>query len=200
MTVHNRLRGLQDRARNAGWRIQWIPWQKPGQLAYVYNTPLTLFTGFGGAALFVGTIAYMLFPIFKTGRHPISSPEQLYPLIGVAASGLALILIGRIYATFVKQAGWKKVNAHCIDREVQKRSGYSGQGREVAWEYRLLCTFTFNGRKYEVTPEASHVVAFTSRERLEQYLKKRIGPGGACRLWIDARNPQHAIFDKKQRI
>jgi len=200
MTFQNRVRDLQDRARNANWRIQWIPWQEPGRPEYVYNTPLTLATGFGGATLFLGAAGHVFFPVFRPNQNLEPSPEELYATIGVAVSGLAIILLGRIYAAFSKQAGWKAVTARCLDREIQERHSYSGGKRSTAWEYRLLCSFNFNGRKYKVTPEASRIVAFTSHENAEQYLKTRIKPDGTCRLWIDTRNPLHAVFHKKQKI
>ncbi len=200
MVLQKKLRDIQDRVRNAGWRIKSIPWQESGRPEYVYNTPLTLVTGFGGAALFIGAAGHVFFPIFRSGKNPEPAPEELYVTIGVAISGLAIILLGRLWAAISKQAGWQKVTACCIDREIQKRYSYSGGKRSTSWEYRLLCTFHFNYRSYEVTPEASHTVAFMSERKVEEYLEERIRPDGTCRLWIDLKNPLHAVFHKKQKI
>jgi hypothetical protein len=58
----------------------------------------------------------------------------------------------------------------------------------------------FNGRSYKVTPEAAHMVAFISERKAEQFLAERIQPDATCRLWIDAKNPLHAVFHQKQKI
>ena len=200
MAFQEKIRALQDRMRNSGWRIQWIPWQESGKPEYVYNTPFTLVTGFGGAALFLGAAGHVFFPIFRTSGKPEPSPEEAYVIIGVALSGLAIILLGRIYAAIHKQAGWKKVTARCIDREIQKRHGYRDGDRQTCWEYRLLCTFDFKGQTYKVTPEPTHMVAFTSERKLQAYLDERIQPDHTCRVWIDSRNPLHAVFHRKQKI
>lgn len=52
MGVQTLVRNLQDKARNAGWRIQRIPRQEPGRPEYVYNTPF--FTRSGESAPNIG--------------------------------------------------------------------------------------------------------------------------------------------------
>lgn len=200
MAFQKTLRDLQDRVRNAGWRIQWIPWQGPGKPEYVYNTPLTLVTGFGGAALFLGAAGHVFFPVFRSGGAPDPSPEEIYLIILLALSGLAIILLGRFYAAFKRHADWQRVTARCVDREIQKRTGYRGGDRGTSWEYRLLCTFEFNGRAWQVTPEPSHMVAFNSQAKIERYLEERIQPDGTCKLWVDPSNPLHTMFHTRRNI
>jgi len=200
MALQKTLRDLQDRARNTGWRIHWIPWQAPGKPEYVYNTPLTLVTGFGGAALFLGAASHVFFPIFRSSGNSDPSPEEIYLIVFLAVCGLAIILLGRFYAAFKRHFDWQRVTARCVDREIQERSGYQGGDRVAGWEYRLLCTFDFNGRSYEVTPEPSYLVAFNSQSKLEQYLEERIQPNGTCKLWIDPSNPLHAMFHTRRNI
>lgn len=188
MSIPQKIRDAQDQIRDQGWRIESIPWQDAGRPEFVYNTPLTLMTGLGGATLFFGSIYWL---VAKDGQWPAL-------LSGIA--GLAIIFLGRLYASARKQAGWIGVTAQCIDLEQQERH-YPHQGNiKIIWEYRLLCAFTYNGREYRVTPESSHLAGFPSQERLQKYLDGRILSNGSCRLWIDPKNPLHTIFDKKQWI
>jgi hypothetical protein len=189
LNINKKLRDFQDQARDSGWRIKWIPWQEPGSVEYVYNTPFTLFTGFGGAALFLGSVVYLF--IFKHVQGQV---------LAIGLAGLVMIFLGRIYASFNKQAGWICLTARCIDREIQQRQ-YPGKGNiKIVWEYRLLCVFHHNGTEYKVTPEASHIAGFRSQELVQKYLCERIRPDETCKLWVDPRNPLHAVFDKKQWI
>lgn len=63
------LRKMQEMARNAGWRIKWIPWQEPGKVEMVYNTPLTLVTGLGGAAVFIGAMVLAVYRVHYSGKE-----------------------------------------------------------------------------------------------------------------------------------
>ena len=189
MKIENRLRDYQDKIRDEGWRIKWIPWQESGRPEYVYNTPLTKFTGLGGAALFVGAVTLMV--VSKTAG---------WPMLAAAIAGLAIIISGRFYAAFKKQYKWVCINAICIDREIMKSASVSEGNTKYVWEYRVICKFTLNGKEYKVTPEASHMMSFNSADAAMEYLNKRIKPDCKCRLWIDPANPLHAVFDKKQRI
>jgi hypothetical protein len=189
LNINNRLRDFQDKVRDSGWRIKWIPWQEHGRAEYIYNTPLTLFTGLGGAALFLGSVVYLLF--FK---------QFQWPILAIGLAGLVMIFLGRIYASFNKQTGWLQLTARCIDREIQERR-YPGKGNiKIIWEYRLLCEFNYDGTEYRVTPETSHIAGFQSQDLAQRYLSERIRSDGTCKLWIDPRNLLHAVFDKKQWI
>jgi hypothetical protein len=189
MKIENSLRDYQDRLRDEGWRIKWIPWQEPGRPEYVYNTPLTLFTGLGGAALFTGAVIWM-----------VVSKDIGWPLFAAAIAGLAIAISGRFYAAFRKQYKWACINATCIDREIRQCSVFSEGNTKYVWEFRVVCKFMFNGKEFKVTPEASHIMAFNSSDAVSQYLNEKIKPDCKCRLWIDPGNPLHAVFDKKQRI
>jgi hypothetical protein len=189
LNIKKDLRDFQDQARDGNWRIKWIPWQEPGSIEYVYNTPFTLFTGFGGALLFAGSIVYLLISKHVQGQA-----------LAIGLAGLVMIFLGRIYASFNKQGGWICLTARCMDREIQQRQ-YPGKGNiKIVWEYRLLCVFNHNGTEYKVTPEASHIAGFRSQELVQKYLCERIRPDGACKLWVDPKNHLHAVFDKKQWI
>jgi hypothetical protein len=189
LNIKNKLRDFQDQVRDSGWRIKWIPWQEPGSAEYIYNTPLTLFTGFGGAALFLWSVVYLL--ILKYVPRPI---------LAIGLAGLVMIFLGRIYAAFNKQDGWIQLTARCIDREIQERHYPSKGNINIVWECRLLCEFNHDGTECRVTPETSNIAGFQSQDLVQKYLTERIRPDGTCKLWVDPRNPLHAVFDKKQWI
>ena len=189
MSIKQKLRDYQDQIRDRGWRIKWIPWQEPGQAEYIHNTPLTLLTGFGGAALFFVSVVYLI--VFKHAQ---------WPILAVGLAGLVMIFLGRIYASINKQAGWLYLTARCIDRDIQERHYPSKGNVKIIWEFRLICEFTHNGTKYRVTPEASHTAGFQSQDLVQKYLNARMQPDSTCKLWVNPQNPLHTVFDKKQRI
>jgi len=80
------LRDFQDKVRDSGWWIKWIPWQEQGRSEYIYNIPLTLFAGFGGAALFLGSVIYLVF--FK---------QDQWPILAIGLAGLIMIFLGRAF-------------------------------------------------------------------------------------------------------
>jgi len=188
MSIRNNLRDLQGKIRDQGWRIKWIPWQEQDCAEYVYNTPLTIFTGFGGAAMFMGAALWLCFR------------QAQWHVLVIGLAGLLMIFLGRLYAAFKKQANWLCLASRCIDQEIKERHFPHKGNVKTVWEYRLLCTFSYNGSEFKVTPEASHVAGFQSQDLLGKYLNERIQPDGTCKLWVDPENPLHAVFDKKQRL
>jgi len=188
MNIQEMLHDSQDEIRDRGWRIKWIPWQEPGRGEYIYNTRFTLFAGFGGGALFFGSVYLLCFG------------HAQWPALAMGLIGLVMIFLSRIYASFHKQTGWICLTARCLDREIRERH-YPHRGNiKVVWEYRLICVFTHKGREYTATPEASHEAGFQSQEIVQTYLNDRIRPDRTCKLWVDPGNPIHAIFDSKQWI
>ena len=188
MTLQNTLREIQDQARDRGWRIQWIPWQPDGKVEVVYNTPLTLATGLGGAGLF-------LYSIFRVVSH--KAPPS-FILVGVA--GLVLAMLGRFYAAWRQQHGYVEVEAVCEDIEVQKFSGGGRRHQANSWQVRLLCLFTLDNKSYRVTPTVPILSGFLSEAAALEYLRGRMDNQGRCRLHVDPSNPLHAVFDKKARV
>ncbi len=90
MEPEHTLRNVQDKARNAGRRIQHVPWTKPGKVEMIYNTPLTLLMAFGGMAVFIGMIVLVL-----NQKVPPS-------YLGFGVAGPGLIFVSRIYAAWHK--------------------------------------------------------------------------------------------------
>jgi hypothetical protein len=185
MSIQKQLRDMQDRLRNAGWHIQWIPWQPPDTPEYIHSkNPLPLI----GVTLFLGAI-------FLSGRRIGDITISVNMTIISTVAGLALAMVGIMYVAHQRQAGWERVDARCIGREIEK---CEDADQSVTWVYRLVCVFTYQGQEYTVTPEPSYLMGFRSDHMVQEYLRKHIQPDGRCQLWIDPRNPLHAIFHKKR--
>ena len=108
MVFQKRLRNMQDRLRNAGWRIQWIPWWDPDKPEIIkQKNPLALI----GVALF-------LLAIFGNQFSYFGVTLSVNQIITIAVSGLAIVMLGIISSAFQLQSGWKRIEAQCIDREI----------------------------------------------------------------------------------
>jgi len=182
------LRSVQDRNRDEGWRIKWIPWQEPGQLEYVYNTPLTTVAGIAGVVLFLGALGYLLL-----------QGGSLW-VLGVAMFGWVLLILGRLYAAWHKQRGWIRVQARCVDRELREFRNIYDVTALKNWQFRLLCEFEFKGKTARVTPEPSRLLAFRSEEEAQKYLAENMTANGDCALWINSRNLRQASFPDRKKM
>ena len=188
MQIQKRLREMQDRLRNAGWRIQWIPWQEADKPEVINSNPIALI----GVLIFIGSIF-----LFGYAQRPDSFIRMSVGRLLIAAiGGLAIAMLGSVYSAVHMRADWERVEAQCIDREIAEIP--DPEGGSPSWAYRLLCTFRYKGEAYTVTPEASHLVGFSSEHGVQKYLEDRIRPDGRCQLWIDPQNPLHTIFHKKR--
>jgi hypothetical protein len=187
MFFQKRLRNIQDRLRNSGWRIQWIPWWEPDK-PEIKNpkNPLAL----TGVALFLGAIFWNQFSYFGLTL----SVKQI---IAIAVLGLAITMLGIISSAFQIQSGWKRIYAQCIDREIGEYWKEPGDITS-SWGYRLICIFAFEGKEYQVTPEPSNSVSFNSKQQVEKYLNERINQNGSCQLWINPKNPLQTVFHNKK--
>jgi hypothetical protein len=187
MKIQKTLRDVQDRMRNAGWRIQWIPWQEPDKPEVINSkNPLALI----GAVIFVTSL-------FLGGQRLGSIIITEKEIIIIAVAGLTITMLGIIMSAFQRQAGWKRVDAQCIDREIGECMG-DPDDMTSTWAYRPVCVFTYEGREYKVTPEPSPLTSFNSEQQVQKYSRERIQPDGHCRLWINPQNPLQTIFHKKR--
>ena len=189
MGLEQKIRKLQDRVRNAGWRIGNIPWQEDGKPEYYFNTPLTL------GMVFVGLIGFFG-GVFLLVGHSTSIPLG----IGVAVAGLLILLSSRFAAGYFLYRDFERVDAKCLDQEVRKFEDPDSVGsinRITYWVPRILCEFTYKGRTYRVTPTIAKQCAFPDEKSAVQFLQERMDPDRRCTLWINPANPLQTVFHKK---
>ena len=187
MLFQKRLRNMQDRLRNSGWRIQWIPWWEPDKPEIIKpKNPLP----FIGIVIFIGVFFWNNYSFFGVTLTVVQ-------IIAIAVSGLGISMLGIICSAFQLQSGWKRIDAHCIDREI---SEYEKEPGDItsSWGYRLICVFSFDGKECKVTPEPSTLVSFRSKQQVEKYLNGKINQNGYCKLWVNPKNPLQTVFHKKR--
>jgi hypothetical protein len=192
VNLENKLRDLQDNIRNAGWRIQHIPWQPEGKLeVYKPGNLLTWFLILSGFVCFFG--GAILF-----------SPSGFPVWIGIAVMilGLVLLITSRFSAGRHQYDDFVSVEAICLDREVQEFEDPDSVGsliKNTFWEPRILCEYRYKGKRYRVTPIVVITVAFHTDEGVTKFLDERINGEGKCRLWINPMNPLHTVFHLKPK-
>ena len=108
--IERKLRKLQERRRNSGWRIQHIPWRPEGKRAYYHpgNTNTWLFALAGFAEFFGGI------PLLS--NNTVSTPVG----IGIMIAGLALLFSSRLASGYHLYRHYVRVNAKCRDRDVRE--------------------------------------------------------------------------------
>lgn len=178
---------MQDQLRNAGWRIQWIPWWEPDKPEIInQKNPISLI----GVVVFIEVLFWNNYSFFGVTLTTIQ-------IIAIALSGLCITLLGTILSAFQIQSGWKRIDAKCIDRDIREYEKDPGD-ITTSWGYRLICTFNFDGNDYKVTPELPNLQGFNSKQKVEKYLNEKISQTGFCQLWINPRNPLQTVFHKKR--
>jgi hypothetical protein len=190
MIFENRLRKLQDRLRNAGWRIQHIPWQPEGKLE-IHNpkdpyTWLLLLAGFAG---FFGGIPLL-------SNNTVSTPVG----IGIMIGGLLLLFLSRFTTGYNLYRKYIRVDAICIDREVQEFEDIESCGsltKNTFWAPRILCEYKYKGQIFTVTPIIVKMVAFNTEDGVNKFLDDRIDVNQKCTLWINPDLPLQTFFHKK---
>jgi hypothetical protein len=184
------MRILQDNLRNAGWRIQHIPWQPEGQLEY-YNppSPVAWMLIMAGLAAFFGGIPLI------TGNI-VSTPAG----IGIMLGGIVLLIASRYAAGHRLYRQYVRVDAKCIDRDVQEFEDPDNAGsliKNTFWAPRLLCEYRYQGQTYTVTPIIVKTVAFSTEYAVHRFLDERIDQDQNCTLWINPEEPLQTFFHKK---
>jgi len=190
MRIERKLRHWQDNLRNAGWRIQHIPWQPEGKLEY-YNPPdlvtwLLILTGFGA---FFGGVPLM-------NANIVSTPVG----IGIMVGGIVLLLASRFAAGYRLYRHFVRVDAKCLDRDVQEFKSPDNAGtliKNTFWAPRILCEYRYNGQTRTVTPIIVKTVAFSTEHEAHAFLNSRIDRDQNCTLWINPEVPLQTFFHKK---
>ena len=176
--MKSRVREFQDRIRDQGWRIKWIPHEASNQTLAVKGNPVTAL----GALGFVAGIALVL-----------STENRQWTALIVG--GLIVMFGSLLYSARKKRADWVKLPARCIDREMGKGIG---RGGKPVWSFRILCEFEYDGREYRVTPTHWLNVSYQTfaedkgRSVVERELARVVGVDGMCWLYINPENPLQA--------
>ncbi len=165
-------------------RIEFLTW--PRKMG-IYQTPLTLFTGLGGAAIFIGSIVALL--VYRQPKSVL--------IFGVG--GLIMAGLGRVYAAWHEQRDWVEVQAKCIDLEYEAiPNGHDMRNEQ--WIFRTLCEYSRNGKTHQITPSSSNMTGFTSEDGLKSYLDETMSDSGQCTLWINPNNPREGLYHEKKKI
>ena len=153
------------------WHIQPIPSRDP------YAMMATNWSVLLGALFFVVGLVGSL---------------KIRALFLVSIFGLLLALFSLLFRARNVRRNWKKVVAHCTDKEWKKVLGAPGPtgGVRMNWTFQLLCGFELDGKRYTVTPD--YWSTFLSERRLQRFLDQVILPDGTCQLWVNPENPLQA--------
>lgn len=153
------------------WRIQPISFHDPNAMMETNWGALL------GALLFVVGIVGSL----KAGA-----------LVLVAVFGLLFALLSLLFRARTVRKNWRKIEAHCTDKEWKKVLGAAGPkgGVRMTWTFQLLCEFELHGQRYTVTPD--YWSTFISERRLQKFLNQVISPDGTCQLWVNPKPPLQA--------
>jgi hypothetical protein len=167
----SRLREFQDHASNVGWRIQLIPFDDTSRPMMIQTNWYAVI----GMIFFLGGIGFYF-----------RKYEGIY--LGISIGGFCFACAGLLFAGKAKRRGWLRVNAVCVDREIQRVStpGPRAAGG-YTWVFRLVCKFELDGKEFTVTPGFWR--SFGSAEGLDLFLNKFISGDGACLLHVNPRNP-----------
>ena len=160
------LRNYQDRMANQGWRIPLIPFNDSSKPIMIQTNWFAVL----GAIVFVGGLG-------------LSFHKDDIRYVYAALGGLAFALAGIWFVAKFRRRNWVKVEARCMDKDVQ--TGFNGEG--AFWAFRLLCTFAYQGKNYSVTPIFWR--GFTSKNSINDFLGKKIQQDGRCFLYVNPKNP-----------
>jgi hypothetical protein len=190
MRIERRLRRLQDNLRNAGWRIQHIPWQPEGRLEYyIPPSPAAWLLILAGFAAFFGGI-----PLISNGF--VSTPVG----IGIMVGGIVLLMTSRFATGLALYRHYVRVDAKCLDRDIQEFEDPDNAGsliKNTYWAPRILCEYRYQGQTYTVTPIIVKTTAFRSERDVRQFLDERIDRDQKCTLWINPAVPLQTFFHKR---
>jgi hypothetical protein len=162
----DRSRQARDEKKNAGWRIQLIPYDE----SYRPTARSSDSSGDGYSDSLewaMGAASSWLLDWFCDRLLP----RMLLRLDWVAKRD------------WQAKPGWAVVQGRCTDREIRK---VSVRGKWV-WQWRIVCNYEQRGNPYRVTPKVNWS-SFNSEVAAIQFLESRISPNGECTLRIHPNN------------
>jgi len=185
---------MQD-AKKKEWRIKKISYLPKGQKYQSAHTenPLRSLAMVFGFLIFAAGVGLML-------MHKIKPPLG----ISMIVFGILTITVGSLLAVWYRQRNWVRIMADCLDRDFQFHTEYTrNNGRLQAhekWTPRILCSFTYKKKEYQVTPDFPILFNFRSRESAQRYINAGVNSKNKCVLWVNPENPLQTLFLKKKLI
>ena len=179
--MKSKIRELQDKVANYGWRIEHISHATDGEPEII---------GFENWAGYVAMVSMMGFPI-GCGMAIYSKTQGQDPLQGcIIAIASLLVALGALgIKNRLKKEDWIFTHAKCSDREVRKFITAKGTG--PTWACRILCEFEYDGSLIQCTPTV-HWKSFRSESDAHQFLTSRIDQNGGCTLKVNPKRPKEA--------
>lgn len=160
-----------------GWRIPLIPFEDPSTPRMIKPGILEVI----GLAGFAGSVYGLVQSIADTAL-----------LIVAAVASVGLIAFSLLTKARRKRAGWVKVRAQCIDKEMREARGREGK---PVWAFRFLCEYEYRGAVHRVTPGywlnvgSATVLQERARRKAEELMGKLVRADGKCELFINPDNP-----------
>ena len=178
--MQGKLREVQDRFANAGWRIQHISHAEDGK-------PMII--GFENWAGYVAVFAMLGFPV-GVGMAIYLKKHGDSPSMGVTIAAISwlICMLAVAMKNKLKKKDWGTVDATCIDREVLKVIAKQGG---PTWAVRILCEIQHDGAVLQCTPTVRWST-FKAESDAYAFLNSRIDDNSSCRLKINLRNPLEA--------
>lgn len=178
------LRKLQDHFRNAGWRIQHIPWQPDNKLEWIRpRDPFSAILAILGFGSFLGGI-------------PLTS-HFLEWGIATMLTGLLMLFSSVWVMGYFWYRRFVKIRAKCLDYEIREFEESDSDGkrtRRMIWFGRFLFEFDFENRNYRVTPVFYPQKTFREEQQILTYLQNILDAEGCTTVWINPENPLESVF------
>ena len=177
-----KLRNIQDRSINSGWRIEMIS-HAPKDMPIIIG-----FENWAGCLAVISAIGFVVGCIME-----IKDQDSLGIYIVFGSFSVCLFALGM--KIFLTKKDWIFVRAKCLDREVTRvrsRNGGSSYGS------RVLCEFNYNNVSIQCTPVV-HWTTQTCEDDAHELLNSRIDPDGECILKANPNNFKEANLAKRSK-
>lgn len=174
------IRDVQDKKANAGWRLTRINPAPEGMPDVFVGHPLVLLLALLFVVACAGVIARFDWLFFG-----VILLLFIIPLLGGTCYSFYRFFKG----TLTK---WVKIEATCLDIDIQQATNYIRGHPRVGWSYRILCEFDVDGTHYQATPEGfngTHWRLFTSQSEVASFLEAKVRKQKAFSLLINRHNP-----------
>lgn len=179
MISRQSIRAYQDANENHGWRISMIHDENATRIRVISPKNLPGYLSLLSFLAFVVVFA----TLFIRGRAGDNVDNLFLP----AASLFTLSLVFHLLGRYLHKATWIRVEARCLDREIQKVAKSEG----ASFQARVLCEHEYLGKTVQCTPRV-HWMGFSSELSTKKFLEERISADGRCMLRLNPKKPLEA--------